>query len=172
MRPFFGVNGQINDLYAMGSRDPLGMANLFPGSYNPHAMNNNPHFGMGSPNPHFGMVSPNPHFGMSGHNPQFSMGGHSPHFAMNAGSIPHSMGNFIPAHSLGVPGGNCQSHSMMISSNTPVYSSYTGNFIQNGPLGRNVPNDAPPGDINYGKNWSNTVFNECNNTCIAYGGKR
>lgn len=76
---------------------------------------------------------------------------------------------FIPAYRLNVPGGGPQGPPMIIGPDTPVFSSFTSNHIQNGPMTWNVPNDAPPGDKHYQKNFHVVEYNECNDSFMAHG---
>lgn len=58
----------------------------------------------------------------------------------------------LPVYDINVPGGGPQ-QTVVIKSDTPIYSSYTGDLIQYGPIGYNVRCDAPIGHPNYGKDF-------------------
>jgi len=45
-------------------------------------------------------------------------------------------------------------------SGTPLYSAYTGNFVQNYPMFYGVKNDAPIGDPRYKKDFHGIALNE------------
>lgn len=81
----------------------------------------------------------------------------------------HSMyGNYVPVFNLNVPGGGLQGPPMSISQSTPVYSSYTGDLIGNGPIAKGTPNDAPIGHKNYGKPFHVVEYNPANDTYMAH----
>lgn len=56
----------------------------------------------------------------------------------------------------------------VINQDTPVYSSYTGNLIGNGPLTYGIPTDAPKGYPNYGTNYHVIEYNPANNSYMAH----
>lgn len=78
----------------------------------------------------------------------------------------------VPVFNLNVPGGGSQKPPPVIQSNTPIYSSYTGNFITYGPLQKGVMTDAPMGNPNYGKPFHVVEYNPCNDTYMAHMHKR
>ncbi len=59
-----------------------------------------------------------------------------------------------------------------MSKSTPVYSSYTGKFIGNGPISWNTPHDAPKEDSNYGGNYGGNyhviTYIPANDTYMAH----
>jgi hypothetical protein len=78
------------------------------------------------------------------------------------------MSNNIPVYNINVPYGGVQ-QSAFVYSDTPIFSSYTGNFIGNGPIGWGVRNDAPQGHSNYGKPFHVIEYNPANNSYMAHG---
>ena len=75
--------------------------------------------------------------------------------------------NYIPCKSLNVPGGGLQ-QSVSISSDTPVYSTYTGELVSMGPIPYGTKCDAPIGDPNHGKFFHVIEFNPANNSYMAH----
>ncbi len=77
------------------------------------------------------------------------------------------MPKHVPVYNLNVPGGGPQTP-VAILSNTPVYSSYTGNLIGYGPLQTGVRCDAPIGNPNFNKNYHVVEYNPANQTFMAH----
>jgi hypothetical protein len=73
----------------------------------------------------------------------------------------------IPVFNLNVPGGGLQKP-VSIGPNTPVYSSYTGELISNGPIAKGTISDAPKSNPNYGKPFHVIEHNPVNNTFMAH----
>lgn len=77
--------------------------------------------------------------------------------------------SYIPVHSINVPGGGIQQPPPQITHTTKIYSSYTGNFVQYGPILRNTRCDAQPWQKNYGKNYHVIQYNEANGQFMVHG---
>jgi hypothetical protein len=75
----------------------------------------------------------------------------------------------LPIHSINVPNGGIQQTPPQVTSQTPIYSSYTGNFIQFGQIKYGTPCDAPSGHKNHGKNYHVIQYNEANDTFMCHG---
>lgn len=73
----------------------------------------------------------------------------------------------IPVFNLNVPGGGNQAP-VKILSDTPVYSSYTGEKISTGPIAKGTICDAPKSSPNYGKPFHVVEYNPANNTFMAH----
>jgi hypothetical protein len=58
--------------------------------------------------------------------------------------------NNIPVYNLNMPNGGIQKPVTDFTNNTPVYSSYTGNLVSNGPIKVGTLSDAPVGHKNFG----------------------
>jgi hypothetical protein len=78
------------------------------------------------------------------------------------------MSKNIPVFNINVPYGGPQP-AAFVTSDTPIFSSYTGNLIGYGPIGWGTPNDAPIGNHNYGKPFHVIEFNPSNNSYMAHG---
>ena len=77
--------------------------------------------------------------------------------------------NNIPVWNINTPSGGFQGPPMTISPNQPVYSSYTSNFISNGPIPYGTPGDAPIGHKNHGKNFHVIAYNPVNGSYMVHG---
>jgi|SaaInlStandDraft_6_1057023.scaffolds.fasta_scaffold248250_2 hypothetical protein len=73
----------------------------------------------------------------------------------------------VPAYNINVPNGGLQ-QPVIITPDTPIYSSYTGEYICNGPLAHGVQCDAPVGNARYGMNFHVVEYNPANNTYMAH----
>ena len=73
----------------------------------------------------------------------------------------------VPVFDLNVPNGGMQKK-INIPSDAPVYSSYTGEKVGNGPLAKGTICDAPPSHPNHGKPFHVIEHNPVNNTWMAH----
>ena len=78
-----------------------------------------------------------------------------------------SKNNSIPVYSLNVPNGGIQ-QSITITSNTPIYSSYTGNIVSHGSISYGTLTDAPSNHVNHGKNFHVIEYNPANGSYMAH----
>jgi len=76
----------------------------------------------------------------------------------------------IPVFNLNVPGGGPQ-QPIVIPSNAPVYSSYTGNQVGTGAIPKGTISDAPQGNPNYGKPFHVVEYNPANKTYMMHRSK-
>lgn len=76
--------------------------------------------------------------------------------------------NTVPTFNINVPNGGMQGPRIVIPQNQPVFSSYTGKFVTNGPVPYGVQCDAPIGNPNYGKNFHVVEFNPVNRSFMAH----
>ena len=77
------------------------------------------------------------------------------------------MPKHIPIYDLNIPNGGAQ-RPLSIEPDTPVYSSYTGNFVGRGPIPFGVVCDAPLGHPKYGHNYHAIVYNASNNIYMTH----
>lgn len=78
---------------------------------------------------------------------------------------------YIPVHRMATPGSGIPAP-VSVTQSTPIYSSYTGEFIQYGPiLCGSVINDAPESHFNYDKPYRVINYNPINDTFMAHGYK-
>lgn len=75
---------------------------------------------------------------------------------------------FIPVYNLNVPNGGPQGPPLIISGDQPVFSSYTGELICNGPVLKGTICDAPIGHANYGKPFHVIEFNPVNGSLMGH----
>lgn len=75
--------------------------------------------------------------------------------------------NFIPVKSINVPNGGLQ-QVVSVTESTPIFSSYTGNFVGYGPIPFGTISDAPYGDKNYNNPFHVIVHNPVNNTFMVH----
>ena len=75
---------------------------------------------------------------------------------------------YIPVKSINVPNGGLQMPPPSITSETPVYSTYTGNLIGYGPIPKGTLCDAPVTERNYGKPYHVVVYNPLNESYMAH----
>jgi hypothetical protein len=78
---------------------------------------------------------------------------------------------FIPVFNLNVPNGGNQSSAPIITANTPIYSSYTGNLVSYGNVQKGTISDAPIGNANYGKPYHVIEYNSANNSYMMHRSK-
>lgn len=76
--------------------------------------------------------------------------------------------NYVPVYNINIPGGGPQLP-IVIPSDAPVYSSYTGNLVGYGPQQKFVKCDAPQGHPNYGKNFHVIEYNPANDSFMEHG---
>lgn len=76
--------------------------------------------------------------------------------------------SFVPVWSINVPFGGPQVNQIELSTETPVYSTYTGNLIGYGPIPKGVISDAPPGHPNHGKPFHVVEYNPANQTFMVH----
>lgn len=76
--------------------------------------------------------------------------------------------NYIPVKNLNVPNGGPQPSAPPVKSDTPIYSSYTGNLVHVGPVPWGTPNDAPSTDSNHGGKNHVIEFNPANNSYMMH----
>lgn len=74
---------------------------------------------------------------------------------------------YIPVHSINLPNGGPQK-TCDVAEDTPIYSSITGEFIQNGPIKVDTPNDAPVGHPNHGGKYHVIIKNPTNGSFMAH----
>ena len=73
----------------------------------------------------------------------------------------------IPAFNLNVPYGGLQGPPLIVPSDQPVFSSYTGNLIGIGPIPNNIRTDAPKGCYGHGQNF-HVIERTSNNEWMAH----
>lgn len=78
----------------------------------------------------------------------------------------------VPVYNINKPGGGPQPKAPTVTTNTPVYSSYTGELIGYGPITYGTVNDAPKEHPNYNKSYRVIEYNPCNKTFMAHGMKQ
>jgi hypothetical protein len=76
---------------------------------------------------------------------------------------------YVPTHNIGYPKGpNPTPPPPPVRPNTPIYSSYTQQFIQYGPVLKGTISDAPIGHPNYGKPFHVTEYNPANESYMIH----
>jgi len=74
---------------------------------------------------------------------------------------------YIPSHHLNTPHGG-QQIKISVPSDAEIYSVYTSNLVNIGPIPWGTLCDAPPGNPNYGKNYHVIQFNPANNSWMVH----
>lgn len=78
------------------------------------------------------------------------------------------MSRFIPVFHFNIPNGGMQKIPPPLKSNTPIYSSYTGKKVAEGPIKFGHKNDAPKDHKNYGKTFHVIQYNQCNDSFMVH----
>lgn len=74
----------------------------------------------------------------------------------------------IPVFDLNAPNNGPQ-QTRVVTPNTAVFSAYTGERINFGPIPYNTPNDAPVGHPRHGKNYVAIQYTPGNDAFMAHG---